>query len=108
MEQPDQRSGCCGPEVRSPGCHCQNVRLYVKTNVRGTQPRIGGENFAALISRSARNASAWSPVEFDRIFVPVTTPRVFTVASTTTIPFAPLSEKASVGVSVKAKSESGG
>ena len=77
-------------------------------NARATHPRMGGENFADLISRTARNASASSPVEFEITVVPVTTPLVFTLASTTTSPCAPLSEKASVGVSVNAKSESAG
>ncbi len=76
--------------------------------LRGTQLRIGGANRADLISRSARNASASSPVEFESTFVDVTTPFAFTVASTTTSPCAPLSENASVGVSSNAKSESPG
>ena len=77
-------------------------------NDRAMQFRIGGENLADLISRSARNASASSPVEFEIKFVAVTVPLALTLASTTTSPCAPLSENASVGVSVNAKSESAG
>ena len=75
-------------------------------NARGTQLRIGGENFADLISRSARNASDSSPVVFEITFVFVTTPLVFTLASTTTMPGRARSEKDRVGVSTKAKSDS--
>ena len=69
---------------------------------------MGGENFADLISRAARNASASSPVAFETTFVDVTVPFVFTVASTITSPCAPPSANAGVGVSRNAKSESAG
>ena len=57
-------------------------------NDRGTQLRMGGENRAALISRSVRKARDSSPVVLDTTLVAVTFPFTSTVASTTTMPCA--------------------
>ncbi len=77
-------------------------------NALTAQLRTGGMNFADLISRSVRNASASSPVVFWMTLVETTFPLVSTVASTTTRPCFAESERFGVGVVANAKSESAG
>src|SRR5207302_10210432 len=84
--------------ARSTAMEPQNDRLYVKMNALGTQFRIGGENFAWRISRSASTPNASSPVVLFTARAEVTLPRTSTFASTVTMPCALLSEKAGVGV----------
>src|SRR5438876_11997356 len=56
----------------------QNDRLYVKMKALGTQLRMGGENLASRISRSATFPSDSSAVVLPTIFVEVTLPRAST------------------------------